>query len=445
MSEWLKSDNLVIDRGAGNYLFDTDGNRYFDGTSSLWVIVHGHGKKEINDALKAQVDKVAHSTLLGLANAPSIELAEKLVKMAPAGLEKVFYSDSGSTAVEIALKMAFQYFRQRGKGEAGKEKFISFTGAYHGDTIGAMAVGDIDVFVKKFSPLMKRHFRAPYPYCYRCPLRKTHPSCGLACAGEFEKILRKNHGNIAACIIEPLVQGAAGMVTAPRGFLKEVRRLTKKYDVLLIADEVATGFGRTGRMFACEHEGVAPDIICLGKGLTGGYLPLAATLATDEIFSAFLGRYDEFRTFFHGHTYAGNPLACSAAMANMDVFKNERVIDRLKPKARLFKKLVKNLKDLDLVGDARVQGLMAGVEIVEDKETKRRFAPSRRFAHGICLALRERGLIVRPIGDTIILMPPLSSTESELEWMVGILDRELTKACIFTGTWSNITMHGRRA
>lgn len=424
MSEWLKSENIIIERGKGNYLFDTEGNRYFDGTSSLWVTVHGHGKKEINKALKAQIDKIAHSTLLGLSNVPAIELAEKLTALLSKNLSKVFYSDSGSTAVEIALKMAFQYFRQRA-GNGGptpkKDKFLAFTGAYHGDTIGAMGVGDIDVFVKKFSPLMAKNFRAPYPYCYRCPLKKNPSSCKTACLGEFESVLEENHSRIAACIIEPLVQGAAGIVVAPPGFLKEVRRLTKKYDVLLIADEVATGFGRTGKMFACEHESVTPDIICLGKGLTGGYLPLAATITSDKIFNAFLGEYDEFKTFFHGHTYSGNPLACAAATASIEVFEKERVIEKLKPRATLFKKLLSELKKLDAVGDVRVKGLMAGIELVEDKLTKRPFAPSARLAQNVCLHARKRNLLIRPIADTVILMPPLSSTEAELKRLVEVL------------------------
>ncbi|MEE9615117.1 MAG: adenosylmethionine--8-amino-7-oxononanoate transaminase, partial [Thermodesulfobacteriota bacterium] len=415
MLEWEGggSDPLIIEKARGSYLIDTDGNRYLDGVSSLWTTVHGHRRREIDRAVKTQLGKVAHSTLLGLGNVPSIELAERLVKVAPKGLTRVFYSDNGSTAVEIALKMAFYCQGRKSKGR--KRSFISFSGAYHGDTIGSMSVGEIDLFVGSFSPLMFRSFRAPYPYCYRCPVGKTYPSCKLACLDKLEGILKKHNKKIAACIIEPVVQGAAGIIVSPPGFLKGVRRLTKKYDVLLIADEVATGFGRTGKMFACEHEGVVPDIMCLAKGITGGYLPVAATMTNEKIYKSFLGTRKEPDAFYHGHTYTGNPLGCAAALASLDIFKKERVIRGIQPKIRLLEKLLKDFNSLAHVGDVRQKGLMAGIEIVKDKKTKARYPAKLRMGNRVCTAARERGLIVRPLGDTIVLMPPLSIKETELK------------------------------
>ena len=433
MREWEKDDPLIIERGDGNYLIDTDGRRYLDGVSSLWVNVHGHRKKEIDDAIKKQIDKISHSTLLGLANIPSIELAEKLVKIAPKDLKKVFYSDNGSTAVEIALKMAFQYWNQqtgaRGQGSGvRKTKFISFTGAYHGDTFGSMSVGEIDVFVKKYKPLLFHAFKAYYPYCYRCPINKTYPDCKTSCIKKFEDILKKYHNEIAACIIEPIVQGAAGMIVSPPGFLKEVRRLCTKYNVLLIADEVATGFGRTGKMFACEHEDVTPDFLCLAKGITGGYLPLAATLTTEKVYKAFLGRYEEFKAFFHGHTYTGNPLGCAAAIANLNIFKKEKTLQKLKPKIGLLSGLLEDFKTLSHVGDVRHKGLMAGIELVRNKRTKEPFPAEERVGHMVCIEARRHGLIIRPLGDTIVIMPPLSITNEEIKNIVKIVYKSIQTA-----------------
>ncbi|MBI5237398.1 MAG: adenosylmethionine--8-amino-7-oxononanoate transaminase [Deltaproteobacteria bacterium] len=417
MKERAEGDPLVIEKGEGNELIDTEGRRYLDGVSSLWVNVFGHRKREIDRAVKKQLDKIAHSTLLGLSNVPSILLAERLVRIAPKGLNRVFYSDNGSTAVEVALKISVQYWMQ--KGRPGKKRFIAFAGAYHGDTFGSMSVGEIDVFVGKYRPLLFKTFRAPYPYCYRCPVGRDYPSCSLACLAVFEGVLKKHGNEIAACIIEPLVQGAAGMIISPPGFLKAVRRLTSRHNVLLIADEVATGFGRTGRMFACEWEKVRPDMLCIAKGITAGYMPLAATLTTEEIYNAFLGRYDEFKAFFHGHSYSGNPLGSAAAIACIGVFEKQRVIERLEAKIKLFEKLLKMFNGLPHVGDVRSKGLMAGIELVADKETKRPFKPSERIAYRVCMEARKHSLIIRPIGDTIVLMPPLSVKTGEIRKMCG--------------------------
>ncbi|HBR18214.1 MAG TPA: adenosylmethionine--8-amino-7-oxononanoate transaminase [Deltaproteobacteria bacterium] len=428
MREWERETPLIIERGEGNYLIDTNGRKYFDGTSSLWVNVHGHRKKEINDAIKKQIDKISHSTLLGLGNVPSIELAEKLVQIAPKGLTKVFYSDNGSTAVEIALKMAYQYWEQQSgvrsqKSEVKKTKFISFTGAYHGDTLGSMSVGEIDVFVEKHKPLLFATYKADYPYCYRCPTDKKYPSCKIACIKSFEDILKKHHREIAACIIEPIVQGAAGMIVAPHGFLKKVKGLCTRYNILLIADEVATGFGRTGKLFACEHENVMPDFLCLAKGITGGYLPLAATLTTNKIYRAFLGEYTEMKQFFHGHTYTGNPLGCAAAIGNLQIFKNEKTVQMLRPKIKLLAELLEGFKNLPHVGDVRQKGLIAGIELVKDKKTKEPYFTEQRIGHKICIEARKYGLIIRPLGDTIVIMPPLSITMAEIKKMIDVIYR----------------------
>lgn len=419
MQEWDNEKPLIIERGEGNYLIDIHGNRYLDGGSSLWVNIHGHRKKELDLAIRKQLDKVAHSTLLGLGNIPSIVLAEKLVKITPEGLTRVFYSDNGSTAVEIALKMAFQYCQQlRTPYSKLRTRFVAFTGAYHGDTFGSMSVGEIDIFVKKYRPLLFKSFRAPYPYCYRCPVKKEYPDCNLACIKVFEDIVRRHHREIAACIIEPMLQGAAGMIISPPGFLKKIERLCRKYNILLIADEVATGFGRTGRVFACEHEGVRPDFLCLAKGLTGGYLPLAATLTTEKVYRAFLGRYDDFKAFYHGHTYTGNQLGCAAAIANIDTFNKDNTIKKISSKVRLLSSLLKDLKDLQHVGDIRQIGLIAGIELVKNKRTKRPYPSNERTGHRVCMEARGNGLIIRPLGDVIVLMPPLSIKEHELKRIV---------------------------
>ncbi len=415
MQDYSSAPPLIIEKGRGSYLYDTEGNRYIDGVSSLWVTVHGHRKKQIDDAIVRQVGKICHSTLLGLSNVPAIELAARLVEIAPPGLTRVFYSDSGSTAVEIALKIAYQYWQQRSRATRKKKKFISLTNAYHGDTIGSVSVGGIDLFHEIYRPLLFKTLKAPSPYCYRCPFNKTHPGCGLECLNRLEELLRAQHSRTAAFIMEPLVQGAAGMITFPKGYIAAARDLCRRYEVLCIADEVATGFGRTGRMFACEHERVRPDIMCLAKGITGGTLPLAATLATDEVYSAFLGDVDACKTFYHGHTYTGNPVACAAACANIDIFKKERVMANLQPKIKQLRARLRELKKLLHVGQVRQCGFMVGIELVADRKTKQPYAPGERMGHRVILAAREKGVIIRPLGDVIVLMPPLSIKPAELD------------------------------
>ena len=398
---WVEEDPVIVERGEGTDVIDVDGRRYIDGVSSLWCNVHGHAHPRIDAAVRDQLSKVAHSTMLGLTHRPAIELAQRLVELAPPGLTRVFYSDSGSTATEIALKMAFQYWRQRGQ---DRRRFVSLKMAYHGDTIGSVSVGGIDLFHSVYEPLL---FDA----------LKAVPGD----AAGMERFLREHKGEVAAVIMEPLVQGAAGMLVHPPGYLRTVRDLCDRHGVLLILDEVATGFGRTGRMFACEHEGVAPDLLCLAKGITGGYLPLAATLATERVYEGFLGRHEEFRTFFHGHTYTGNPLACAAALATLDVFREERTLERLSRKIRLLAELLEPVSAHSAVREVRRCGFMVGIELEEHPLPV-------RIGHRVTLEARRRGAIIRPLGDVVVLMPPLSISEDDLRRLVEITADAITAA-----------------
>ncbi|OQW33480.1 MAG: adenosylmethionine--8-amino-7-oxononanoate aminotransferase BioA [Nitrospira sp. SG-bin1] len=425
MQEWEQEEPLIIERGRGAYLIDTEGKKYLDGTSSIWVNLHGHRHPILDRALKQQLDKIAHSTFLGLSNPPAIELARELIRIAPKGLTRVFYSDNGSTAVEIALKMAVQYWQQR-RPEAGpKNTFLHLKLAYHGDTIGAVSVGNIELFHARFKPLLFSTLEAEPPHCYRCPLKLAYPSCEMACIDPIEQLLKTRHRELAGFIIEPLMQAAAGMIPQPTGYVKRIRELCTRYDVLLIADEVATGFGRTGRMFACEHEGVTPDFMAISKGLTGGYMPLAATLTTDEVYKAFLGTYEEFKTFFHGHSFTGNPLGCSVALANLHVFRREKTLHRLSLKIKTLTDWLKPLAEMPHVGDIRQRGFMVGIELVKEKTTKEPYPLSVKAGHRVAALARTKGLIVRPIGNVLVLMPPLSTTPVEVKKMVEILQQSV--------------------
>jgi adenosylmethionine---8-amino-7-oxononanoate aminotransferase len=420
MRDWQREQPLIIERGEGNLLIDIEGRAYIDGISSLWTNVHGHRHPKLDQAVRDQLDCIAHSTMLGLSNVPAIECARKLVRLAPGGLSKVFFSDSGSTAVEVALKMAYQYHRQATGGQSSKIKFMALTNAYHGDTIGSVSVGGIDLFHQVYASLIFETIQVESPYCYRCPQSLCYPSCGLACLNRMEDMMKQHAHEVCALIIEPLVQGAAGMLVQPPGYLKQVRELCTRYHILMIADEVAVGFGKTGRMFACEHEDVVPDLIALAKGISGGYLPLAATLASEEIYQGFLGRYEEFKTFFHGHTYTGNPLACAAAIANLDLFEQEDVLGRLEI---VIARLAGRLEEFNMlahVGDVRHRGIMTGIELVADKVSKRMYAPEAKIGHRVILQARRQGLIIRPLGNVIILMPPLSISIEEIDRMCDI-------------------------
>ena len=428
MKEWEQEPPLIIERGKGTYLWDVEGKKYLDGVSSLWVNIHGHRHPTLDQAIREQLGKIAHSTLLGASSPPSILLAKELVKIAPQGLSHVFFSDDGSTAVEVALKLAIQFWQQQGsstKPKKHKTQFVRLDLSYHGDTAGSMSVGGVSLFQSRFKPLMFSSIKVEAPYCYRCPLHLTYPSCQLACVTPLKEILATRHQEIAGVVIEPMVQAVAGMIPSPPGFLTQVQELCSQYDVLLIADEVATGFGRTGKMFACEHERVAPDMMVLSKGITGGYLPLAVTLTSDRIYQAFLGEYEELKHFFHGHSYTGNALGCAAALANLRIFKQERTLVHLKKKVRCLARLLEPLAALPFVGDIRQMGLMVGVELVLDTKTRKPFPLHDRIGHKVAVECRKRGLLIRPIGNVLVLLPPLSSSEQELKRMTSILQKSL--------------------
>jgi len=426
MKDWLEEKPIIISEGRDCFIKDIYGKWYLDGVSSLWVNIFGHRKKEIDDAIKEQLDKISHSTLLGLSNVPAIKLAEKIIQVVnspithhPSSLTKVFYSDNGSTSVEVALKMAFQYWKHKGINE--KNVFVSLKNAYHGDTIGAVSVGGVDIFHEAFGPLLFKTFKAPSPYCYRCDLGKEHPDCKTACLDKLEELFREHSEEIAGFIIEPLIQAAGGMITSPPGYLAGAKELCSKYGILMIADEVATGFGRTGKMFACEHENVIPDIMCLSKGITGGYMPLALTLATEDIYNAFLGEFRDLKTFFHGHSYTGNPLACAAALACLEIFEKEKVLEGLKNKIEILEEWLNENLNLRNVGDVRNAGLMAGVELVRDKNTKEPYDWKEKMGWRVAYHARDNGVFIRPLGNVIVIMPPLNISEQNLRRLLTVI------------------------
>ncbi len=416
MKDWRLDEQLVIEEAKGCYLKATDGRWYLDAVSSLWVNLHGHRKNSIDNAINGQLKKIAHSTLLGLGNLPSIELAKRLIDIAPKNLTKVFYSDDGSTAVEVALKISYQYWQNIG--DTKKAKIVHLKNSYHGDTLGAVSVGGIDLFHKVYKPFLFDSISAESPSCYRCPLGKQYPDCRLACLKDLEKTLRNKNEHIAALIVEPIVQAAAGIIVWPKGALKRIEKLCKENNVLLIVDEVATGFGRTGRMFACEHEAVKPDILCVAKGISAGYLPIAATLTTENIYNAFVAPYKDKKTFFHGHTYTGNCLAAAASIANLDIFSQEKVLEKLQPKIAALKKGLAGFKKLKHVGDIRQKGFMVGIELVKNKRTRLEYDWQERIGIKVCQRVRKDGIILRPLGNVIVLMPPLAITRKELGFLL---------------------------
>ncbi|HEY1371759.1 MAG TPA: adenosylmethionine--8-amino-7-oxononanoate transaminase [Candidatus Binatia bacterium] len=420
MRDWIADEPCIIDSGEGHYLVDVNGNKYLDGISSLWCNVHGHRKRELDEAIKAQLDKIAHSTFLGLSHPPGIELAEKLISIAPEGLKRVFYSDDGATAVEAALKIAVQYCQL--KGETKRTRIASLAEAYHGDTVGSMSVGYAETFHRFHRDLLFPVLRINPPHVFRYYERMTHEEALRAAINEAEKKLAEEKDSLAALIVEPLMQGAAGMWAHSVEYLRALREICRGNNILFIADEVATGFGRTGNMFACEHAGVTPDILCVAKGITGGYLPLAATLATEAIFSAFLGEYKEFKSFFHGHTYTGNPLGCAAALASLRLFESEKILERMPPKIEyLRERLAEQFLLLAHVSDIRQWGFMVGIELADDKPDHRSYPVEKRIGHKVILEARRRGVIIRPLGDVIILMPPLTIGDDELKTLLDVV------------------------
>ncbi|MFI8685068.1 adenosylmethionine--8-amino-7-oxononanoate transaminase [Rossellomorea sp. NPDC077527] len=422
---------LVIESGEGVYLRDIHGNEYLDGYSSLWLNVHGHRNEEINQAIKDQLDKIAHSTLLGATNVPSILLAEKLVSLSPESLKRVFYSDSGATSVEIAIKMAYQYWQNKGRPE--KQKFITLQNAYHGDTVGAISVGKVDIFHRVYKSLMFESFVAPFPDVVHHSDLSTEEEVRDQALSELETIFQEHHHEIAGMTVESLIQGAGGMNIMPKGYFKGVEQLCRKYEILLIVDEVATGFGRTGKMFAVEHEGVQPDIMTVAKGITGGYLPVAATLTTEEMYEAFYDDYTSLKTFFHGHSYTGNQLGCAAALANLEIYERDDLIGKVQKKVDIIKSLLAPLKNHPHVSSIRQLGMICGIELIEDKDSKKSFPWEDRVGYWTTIKMRELGMLTRPIGDTIVFMPPLATTEAELQKMVTIMTEAIditTKAAV---------------
>jgi adenosylmethionine-8-amino-7-oxononanoate aminotransferase len=404
MLDWTGEPQLTVERAEGTDLIDDRGRRYIDGVSSPWCNVHGHRHPRIDAAIRDQLERVAHTTLLGLSHPGAAELATRLTEISPPGLTRVFFSESGSTATEIALKMAFQHWQQRGGVDRRRKAFVCLEGGYHGDTVGAVSVGGIDLFHGTYGPLLFESHRA-----------------AAGDAADMERVLATHGERVAAVIVEPLVQGAGGMIVHPRGYLRDVRELCDRYGVPLICDEVATGFGRTGTMFACEQEGVSPDFLCLGKGLTGGYLPLAATLTTDDIYSSFLGEHADFRTFFHGHTYTGNPLACAAALASLEVFEEEQTLAGLRPKMGRLAEMLDSVAEMPEVSEVRHRGLMVGIDLGNHD-------PQLRLGHRVTLEARSRGAIIRPLGDVVVLMPPLAISLGDLETLVEITAESIRAA-----------------
>jgi len=411
---------LIITSGEGVRVKDIHGKEYLDANSSLWLNVHGHRKKELDDAIKVQLDSIAHSTLLGAMNVPSIELAAKLIEIAPPSLSRVFYSDSGAESVEIAIKMAYQYWQN--EGQQNKTKFVTLSNGYHGDTVGAISVGAIDLYHRVYSKLMFASYTVPFPSVYR------HPSGNAEVAKKeslqaVQNLFEEKNDEIAGLFVESMMQGAGGMNLMPAGYLKGLEELCGEYDVLLIVDEVATGFGRTGKMFAVEHENVQPDIMTIAKGITGGYLPIAATLTSEKVYDAFYADYSEMKTFFHGHSYTGNQLGCAAALANLELFASENLVVEAAKKSSYIRQELAEFAGLPHVGDIRQLGLICGIEIVDDKETKRAFRAEDRVAYKATLDMRELGLLTRPLGDVIVFMPPLAASYSELDEMLVIMKK----------------------
>ncbi|HKF69945.1 MAG TPA: adenosylmethionine--8-amino-7-oxononanoate transaminase [Vicinamibacterales bacterium] len=417
---------LAIVRGQGVYLFTEDGRRLLDGISSWWVNIHGHSHPRLNQAIAAQAKTLEHVIFAGATHEPAVDLAERLVGVLPAGLTRVFYSDNGSTAVEVAVKMAVQYWRNRG--QAARQGIVALHHAYHGDTVGAMSVSEDSVFTKAFSSLLFPVDRAHPPYCYRCPVNLRRETCGIDCLDDLESRLKSGGDQIAAVLVEPMLQGAGGMIMWPREFLDGVRQLCYRHGVLMIADEVLTGFGRTGRMFACEHASVTPDIICLSKALTAGYLPLAVTAATNAVYDAFLSD-DRGKTFFHGHSFTANPLACAVALASLDLIEEGDVLARIVRLERQLREGLAPLAGLPMVGEVRVLGGVAAIELVSNKATKDAGGYLDQIGPRLYSAFLQRGLLLRPLGNVLYFMPPYVIRDAEVDWVIEQIGEVLTLIC----------------
>lgn len=416
---------ILIEKGEGIYVFDAAGNKYIDAVASWWVNTLGHSVPRLNKVLTQQADKIEHILLADFTHKPAIELAEKLVKLAGKPFSKVFYSDDGSTAVEVAIKMAYQYWYQKGKPQ--KKYFVSMTDSYHGDTLGSVSVGGIDIYKEIFKPLVFETLKVPAPYCYRCPKGCQKDSCNIDCLKDVVKLFKEKHNEIAAIIVEPLVQGAAGMRIYPAEYLNRLRILCDEYDILLIDDEVAMAFGRTGKYFAFEHARIKPDIFCVAKGITAGYIPLAATITTDKIYNAFYDDFSKLKTFYHGHSFTGNPIACAVASETLKIMEEAKIIDNLPFKSEFFKKSLDKFKMLKHAGDIRHIGMIGAIELVKDKKTKEPYAFSERIGHKVFKEALKQGAILRPIGNVIYFMPPLIITEEEIEKLTEIAYNSIKK------------------
>jgi adenosylmethionine-8-amino-7-oxononanoate aminotransferase len=419
---------FIIERAHGCTLIDLEGREYLDGVSSLWCNLHGHRHPRLDAAVREQLDKVAHVTSLGMSNPTTIRLARRLVDLAPDPLRHVFFSSDGASSVEVAIKMAFQHWRQSDEPRPKKTKYVALENAYHGDTIGSVSVGGVERFHAMFRPLLFDVLRLPAPDTYRLPEGVSSETACDHYLGQMEQLLAERHEEIAAVVIEPLVQCAAGMLTHPPGYLRGVRELTRRYDVLLIADEVAVGCGRTGTMFACRQEDVAPDFLCLGKGLTGGYLPVAATLTTDEVWQSFLGDYAESKSFFHGHTYGGNPLGAAVALVTLDVFEEERTLEKLPAKVERLASHLERIASHPHVGHVRQRGLIAGIELVRVRATKEPFDWTEQRGMRVCRQALTEGVWLRPLGNVVVIMPPLAITLEELDRICGAVQRGIAVA-----------------
>ena len=426
--EWVvDKDITIITKGKGTYLYDAKGKKYLDGVSSLWCNVHGHQVPEIDRAIQKQLKKIAHSTLLGASNEPAILLAEKLVKLAPKGLTRVFYSDSGSEANEIAAKMAFQYWQQKKPAKPKKNLFLTVREGYHGDTIGSVSLGGVDLFHQIFGPMLFKTLKVKSPHDYSS--RKVSNTQWLKdCVKEAEAVFKKYGSRLAAVHMEPLMEGAGGMLAHPWGYLKAIRRLCDKYEVLLILDEVATGFGRTGTLFACEQEGVRPDILCLAKNLTGGYLPLAATLTTEKVYKAFLGAFESTRTFYHGHTFTGNQLACAAALANLELMEKEEFLANIEKSSQMLQEFLEPIVAHPHVADVRLRGMMGGIELVKDKTHDIPYGYGEKMGYRVCAEAKKLGVLIRPLGNVIVLMPPLAITRKNLMRLIEVISLSIHRA-----------------
>ncbi len=430
MQLWMAEEPLIIERGEGNYLIDARGRRYLDGVASLWCNVHGHRHPRLDRALRDQIDRIAHSTMLGLSNTPAIELAQALIEIAPGGLSRVFYSDSGAEAVEVALRIAAQYWQLAGQPE--RTVFITLNEAYHGDTIGSASLGYSEPFHRHIRALLFPAVKIPPPHVFRFHQRMAPDAADAAALEAAAGVFTRDGKKAAALVIEPLMQGAAGMWAHSAAYLQSVTQMARAAGALIIADEVATGFGRTGALFACHHAGVNPDLMCLGKGITGGYLPLAATLTAERIFEAFLGSPQEFRAFYYGHTYTGNPLAAAVASANLAIFREEHLIEAIQPKIAILRRALESRFAAHRnAADIRQWGLMAGVELMESVRERRPFAYAAQTGARIASAARKFGVVVRPLGDTLIFMPPLSITSDEIEMLTDAVFRA---TCEIVGT-----------